>query len=441
MAAAKKKPAKKMPAKKAPAKKTAARKTPRRPRAAPGRQLSVRMYDVGFGDAFLLQIPDGNRTRRVLFDCGSIEASNAGGPMKGCVQRIIADATDPDGVARIDVVVATHRHKDHVSGFANGAWAGVEVKEVWMPWTEHPTDKEARRIRELQSKLAAGLNAALAAAPAAVNAAAAAERAVAAGIVANALVLSNEPAMTTLHSGFAGQPVRRFLPVREAGARLLETDALPGVRVHVLGPSRDPEVIRDMDPPKGESYLRLRAAIADETGTTVPPFAHEFIVDDPSGTWTFLPTDAERIAQAGSLSELAVAVALDKAVNGTSLMLLLDVAGTYLLFPGDAQWGTWLNVLDDPEWRTLLERVSFYKIGHHGSHNATPRRFVADLLPVGCCAMASTLVRTIWPEIPKAGLLTALLQKTAVVARSDKPDKAPQSFRVSPGVIEARMPF
>jgi len=421
----------------------AAKKTGPRRRPTSRREISVRMYDVGFGDAFLLQIPDGNAVRRVLFDCGSIEASAAGGPMKGCVERIVRDVTDPDGVARIDVVVATHRHRDHVSGFDNAAWADVEVKEVWMPWTEHPTDKEARRIRELQSKVATGLSAALAAAPPAAGAAAAAEREVARGIVANALVLNNAEAMKTLHGGFSGRPERRFLPVKEAGSRLLQTPALPGVKIHVLGPSRDPAVILDMDPPKGESYLRLLAAAAGSDGASasLPPFAHEFVADSISASWTFTSTDPEQIAQAGSLSDLAVAVALDKAVNGTSLMLLLEVGGSYLLFPGDAQWGTWLNVLDDAEWRPLLERVSFYKIGHHGSHNATPRRFVADLLPRGCCAMASTLVRTIWPDIPKSGLLTALLDKSTTVARSDEPAGAPRSFRVSPGVIEARVPF
>jgi len=441
MATAKKGAAKKTSAKKPIAKKVVVKKAPRR-RAPSGRQMTVRMYDVGFGDAFLLQIPDGNRVRRVLFDCGSIEASDAGGSMKTCVKRIIDDATDPDGVARIDVVVATHRHKDHVSGFADAAWADVEVKEVWMPWTEHPTDKEARRIRELQSKLAAGLNAALAAAPPAANAAAAGERAVALGIVANALVLSNAAAMTTLHSGFSGQPERRFMPVKETGSRLLQTPVLPGVKIHVLGPSRNPEVIRDMDPPKGESFLRLQAAVgSDASSTPLPPFAHEFVAEQVPGSWTFSDSDAEQIAQAGSLSDLAVAVALDKAVNGTSLMLLFEVGGSFLLFPGDAQWGTWLNALDDPEWRPLLERVSFYKIGHHGSHNATPRRFVADLLPRGCCAMASTLVRTIWPDIPKGGLLSALLDKSATIARSDEPANAPNAFRVSAGVIEARVPF
>ena len=412
--------------------------------AAPGgahksRQAVIRMYNVGFGDAFLVTVPNGQKQSRILFDCGSVEASKTGGAMTNIVKQIIKDATDPDGIARIDVVVATHRHKDHVSGFANAAWEKVEVQEVWMPWTEHPTDADARRIRELQSRLALGLNASLAAAPAATLPADLASRAVVAAVVDNANPLSNAPAMKTLHSGFAGSASRRFLPVKGADARSLETSALPGVKVHVLGPSRDPDVIRDMDPPKGESYLRLRNAVAGLDGTAPVPFAPEFMLQESTGNWVFSPDERDEISKAGSLSELAVAVALDQAVNGTSLMLLLEVAGTFLLFPGDAQWGTWKRVLDDDEWKDLLQRLSFYKIGHHGSHNATPQTFVKTYLPVGCCAMASTLTRKIWPDIPRLPLLTGLLEKQAVVARSDQPDGAVSPFEVLDGVIEARV--
>lgn len=407
-----------------------------------GREVSVRMYNVGFGDAFLVKIPRGNRELRVLFDCGSIEASPIGGKMSDIVRKIIADVTDPDGVARIDVVVATHRHKDHVSGFADDAWNAVEVKEVWMPWTEHPTDPDARRIREAQSKLALSLSLELEAAPPAVGAVAQRERRVATDVVANALMLSSAGAMKTLHSGFSGTPDRRFLPLKGDGGRSVETTVLPGVRVHVLGPSRDPDVIRDMDPPKGESYLRLRGAAAGSGGLAPSPFASEFKLNKSVGSWTFTPGDAKAIQGAGSLSELAVAVALDKAVNGTSLMLILEVAGTVLLFPGDAQWGTWMAVLEDPQWRELLQRVSFYKIGHHASHNATPKTFVRDLMPNGCCAMASTLTRAIWPNIPKKQLLTGLLAREAEIARSDDPaEAAGGAFKVEPGIIEAMIPF
>lgn len=399
------------------------------------RGVTIRMYNVGFGDAFLILIPDGKRHRRILVDCGSIEASEVGGPMKGIVRQIIADVTDEDGIPRIDVVVATHRHKDHVSGFADPAWNSVEVKEVWLPWTEHPTDLEARRIREIQSKLAFGLNTALAM----VGTLDQSDKQlkVARDLVANALMLSNDSAMKTLHSGFLGSPERRFLPLVGKESRLIHSDALPKVKVHVLGPSRDPEIIRDMDPPKGESFLRIRSAFTENNAVSPAPFSPEFRLDKSTGGWVFPAIDQDEIGRAGALSELAVAVALDKAVNGTSLMILIDIAGTFFLFPGDAQWGTWARVLADDEWREMLQRVSFYKIGHHGSHNATPRKFVSDLLPMNCCAMASTLTRKIWPNIPRRQLLSGLLDRKAKIARSDKPEEIDHTFKVRDGVIEA----
>lgn len=456
MATAKKSVAKKSVLKKVPAKKvsvkTAALKTavatstPSLADAA--RTVKVRMYNVGFGDAFLVKIPDGAGERRILFDCGSIDASPTGGSMAGVVKRIIADVTDDDGVARIDVVVATHRHKDHVSGFANAAWSQVHVREVWLPWTEHPSDAEARRIREAQSKLALGLNQALLSAPLAVGVEAQRQFDLSRDVVDNALMLSNDAAMRTVHHGFAGNPVRRFFPELtepdNKPLRLAETAALPGVKVHVLGPSRELGVIRDMDPPKGQGYLRLLGAaptVNDGVVTNICPFAPEFLVDGAAVPWQLSPAELQLLHSAGSMAELAVAVALDKAVNGTSLVLLLDVAGTLLLFPGDAQWGTWMNILDDAQWSDLLRRVAFFKIGHHGSHNATPPNFVRKLMPRGCCAMASTLTRAMWKFIPKQELLTDLLANGAQVARSDVPPAGGPLFRIDTGVVEARVAF
>jgi beta-lactamase superfamily II metal-dependent hydrolase len=409
-----------------------------RSRASNSRQVIIRMYNVGFGDAFLVLVPDGNKQRRILFDCGSIEAAH-GVTMLDVVDRIIQDVTDADGVPRLDVVVATHRHKDHVSGFAQAAWADVEVKEVWMPWTEHPTDAEARRIRDIQSRLALTLDTALRAKAAAHNAVEQKELSRYQDIVSNALMLSNDKAMKTLHSGFSGNPLRHFLPEKSGRSRTFETEVLPGVKVHVMGPSRERDVIRDMDPPKGESFLRLHGTVAEQTGAPPAPFPHEIRHGTRVGGEPVSPRDLEEIERAGSLSDLAVAVALDKAVNGTSLMLMLEVVGTYLLFPGDAQWGTWNAAMQDPEWRELLTRVSFYKIGHHGSHNATPTDFVKELIPAGMCAMASTLTREIWPDIPRLPLLTELDGKKAHIARSDQPEKIGQMFRVDRGVIEARI--
>jgi len=395
------------------------------------------MYNVGFGDAFLVTLPAAGRACRMLFDCGSIAAA-PGRPMSDVVSRIVADATDADGVARIDVVIATHRHRDHVSGFGLEPWGQVEVREVWMPWTEHPTDPAAREIRDIQSRLALALAARLAAAG---DAADPDFRL----LVENAL--TNEQAMRTLHSGFAGQPRRRFLPTTDPGERTFTTDALPGVTIHVLGPSRDKEVIRDMTPPKGESYLRLQAAPIDAaTGKPRTPFGSRFETASPPEGVTFGDAERKKLRDAAAFADLDAAVALDQAVNGTSLMLVLELAGTHLLFPGDAQWGTWAAAMKDPTWADILRTVRFYKVGHHGSENATPRQFVERLLPDAPWAMASTIERPQWKNLPKVELLEALSEKKhAVLVRSDDDAAAPTGpggFRVEHDVaVEAEIPL
>jgi hypothetical protein len=64
-------------------------------------------------------------------------------------------------------------------------------------------------------------------------------------------------------------------------------------------------------------------------------------------------------------------------MNNTSLILLFEVGGKKLLFAGDAQIESWEYVLktadDREEIRALLAEVDVYKVGHHGSLNATPK--------------------------------------------------------------------
>jgi hypothetical protein len=68
---------------------------------------------------------------------------------------------------------------------------------------------------------------------------------------------------------------------------------------------------------------------------------------------------------------------LDEAMNNTSVILLFESGGKRFLFPGDAQIENWSYALSaartDRPLRAKLESVDFYKVGHHGSLNATPR--------------------------------------------------------------------
>jgi len=82
-----------------------------------------------------------------------------------------------------------------------------------------------------------------------------------------------------------------------------------------------------------------------------------------------------RSARASQLLELVRFV--DSALNNTSVILLFEVGDQKLLFPGDAQIENWQYVLDkaktDPEIKKLLTETTLYKVGHHGSRNATPK--------------------------------------------------------------------
>ena len=88
---------------------------------------------------------------------------------------------------------------------------------------------------------------------------------------------------------------------------------------------------------------------------------------------------------------------LDSDTNNTSLVLAFELvdSGQVLLFPADAQVGNWLS-WEGIEWTLeengksrkvtsadLLARTVFYKIGHHGSHNATLREKGLELMTNG----------------------------------------------------------
>jgi beta-lactamase superfamily II metal-dependent hydrolase len=384
-------------------------------------KIRVRMYNVGFGDSFLVSVPTPDRTLQILFDCGS----HSGGPGPRKVEEVVRDVIKDvtvKGKPRIDVVIATHRHQDHVSGFQSELWSSVEVGEVWMPWTEDPEDPKGRRVLGTQSSLAAHLATAMATLGL--------EEEVV-GIAKNSL--TNAKAMRTLHEGFSGQPERRFLPPPERSKCSFCPACLPGVKVHVLGPSRDPDVIRDMDPPAAESYLRLQLAKGRGADEATLPFRPNWVVPqsvfDIERPYLCLKTaEVGRIINLGQGEEFELAVALDKAVNGTSLMIMLQIGQSYLLFPGDAQWGTWSTALSDPGWRMLMAKTTFLKVGHHGSHNASPKEFVELVLGDQFLADVSTRPMARWRYIPKRELLEALRGKGGKLARSDKAEHDPPEF-------------
>jgi len=123
----------------------------------------------------------------------------------------------------------------------------------------------------------------------------------------------------------------------------------------------------------------------------------------------------------------AAADKLDGTLNNQSLVVLFTCKGKKLLFVGDAQWGNWAYWLygksvtgKDPgitaRAKEILGSIDFYKVGHHGSTNATPIPAVGALNE-HAAAMCSTATGAYGSpskktEVPRTALMDALETKT-----------------------------
>ena len=367
--------------------------------------VDIRAYNVGFGDCFLVTFEYGKTEKRsVLIDFGS-----TGKPTKSpadVMKKVAEDVRDfvtanCGGV--LHGVVATHRHKDHVSGFAGESGKIIETlnpKVVVQPWTEDPlaqrnaksaTTKSGRSGAEPKSLSAmqnqylqsfAHMNAFSTSALAAASPRMGERNEGKIKFLADDNIANPEAVERLARMGKKGAADY----VRAGGKTRLEKQ-LPGVKIHVLGPpdlTQTETILKQRSTDKTEfwQFMQFWSMLAassggDSAAATAKPeplFPNAAVAaSKPINTRWFIDK-ADR--QLGN-QLLGIVRILDKAMNNTSVILLFEVGGKKLLFPGDAQIENWAYALSEPKElpgvKKLLADVDLYKVGHHGSRNATPK--------------------------------------------------------------------
>jgi hypothetical protein len=188
--------------------------------------------------------------------------------------------------------------------------------------------------------------------------------------------LANKAAVTNLMKMGKRKPVYASF-----GTELDVADLLPGVGLEVLGPptleqSKEIAKQRDTDPDEFWHLAASAGATAGAGADRPPPLFPEAAISTEGlhqeARWVI--PEIERMR---SEEMLAIVRSLDSALNNTSVILLFEIGDNRFLFPGDAQIENWSYALktapNHEEIQKRLASACFYKVGHHGSLNATPK--------------------------------------------------------------------
>lgn len=388
-------------------------------------KIKVRMYRAGTGDFFLLRFMKGTKVSfKMMIDCGCISAG------KDTFTDMIGDLKSLTGSV-IDLLVVTHEHADHINGFEKSAalLSQITFKKVWFAWTEDDQDAVANDYRANRSELGIAVNVAVNR----LNSLLQNKyyQSLFANEVGGELMLRgkerfiqslsalnelNPPTplaatgsplptmiekLTELNIIKDGSFVECLLP----GETKTDLPGAEGIRFYALGPPRDFHFLNRTEM-EGESFEQreekskvdfafLSAVgatnVKDETAKLPfePDHEAKSSTDDEmirteykdGGDWRKI--DYDWLYSAGSL-----AMRYERSINNTSLVLAIQFEDSerVLLFPGDAEFGSWQSWHLDLEWPVkvngdiikknaeyFLNNTVFYKVGHHLSQNGTAK--------------------------------------------------------------------
>jgi len=333
-------------------------------------KLLVRVYNVGLGDCIYVRVPDDGGTKHLLIDCGNKYGTEE--DLKAAIENLKKELPRVEGtnLRRLDLLVATHSHEDHVRGFDVHLFDGIRIERLWMSVAmkrDHPQAENAHALHAFALETLQRLRLS--------------PKAGMADWAGSMLALSKDDGMDALRDEL---PVgsRHYVHADTPAEQLALFDH-PGIRLEVLAPMNDIDHFylgREMATSL-QNFKGLQEA--GRTGEALALAQQPTAMVEPANVSL---EDFGLLRRSLTDQALAFVLKAGELVNNTSIVLLLEWRGRRLLFTGDAEvktafkgefqeergngsWNVmWHKFKDD----ALSQPVDFLKVGHHGSHNATP---------------------------------------------------------------------
>jgi hypothetical protein len=330
---------------------------------------TVRMYNPkNLGDCFLIKFSSGEQKSFVLIDFGSYKGDNT------AREREIAENIRDTVGANPLTIVLTHQHKDHLTGFihARDILETIPIREVWFSYLDDPDNRDAEAVRNQLRKFWEKDRK---------NTAVIRKKYGTAEAVRSMLQAKGAYELFA-ETQTGGEAITNLLSFGESRPQFLSPGSsfwMPGlpegaVKVYVLGPPADPELLRKLNPGKEEGVrgigfmgqlmgmdqsLEMIGNALQSTGehrkvqnaSANMPFTERYVsklekgsdgyklmrkYNNRSHNWRRI--DHDWLSEVGKAS-----LHMDRLTNNSSLVLAFELQDSQkvLLFAGDAQIGNW----------------------------------------------------------------------------------------------------
>ena len=124
-------------------------------------KLLIRLFDVGLGDCIYCCVPKAHAEGRdfhILIDCGTLSSTDY---LSAAIDNLKPLLPLIESKHHVDLLVVTHEHKDHMTGFGMDIWDDFSFGAIWMNAAMDPKHPEAEKAKKLHSFAAGAMAQAL----------------------------------------------------------------------------------------------------------------------------------------------------------------------------------------------------------------------------------------------------------------------------------------